>query len=112
MAKKKTHSELLGYCYIMFQTTFSNYVKCWIDGSENYTYLTLEKFYELFDTSKSPINLKAKAKKCLNTTSIYFWDVDNEIIKRLELQREETSDIGERILTLNPFNKKKLGFVF
>lgn len=112
MAKKKTHSELLGYYYIMFQTTFSNYVKCWIDGSENYTYLTLEKFYELFDTSKSPINLKAKAKKCLNTTSIYFWDVDNEIIDRLVLQSEESSNIGERLVALNPFNQKKSSFVF
>ena len=106
MTTKKTHSELLGYYYIMFQTTFTNYVKCWIDGSDNHTYLTLEKFYELFDTSKSPSSLKAKAKHCLDTTSIYFWDVDNEIIKLVVLNNEP-SDLGERIRNMNPFSSKR-----
>lgn len=105
MANKKTHSELLGYFYIMFQTTLSGYVKCWVDGSENYNYITVEKFKEFFDTSKSPVQLKFYALQCLDTTSIYFWNVDEETIKRVTLQ-SEPSDIRERISQLNPFSKK------
>lgn len=105
MTKKKTHSELLGYYFIMFQSTFSNYVKCWIDGSENYTFLTLEKFYNLFKTSRSPNSLKLKAKHCLDTTSIYYWDIDGESINIIVLDNEP-SDIGKRILVMNLSVKK------
>lgn len=108
MTKKKTHSELLGYFFIIFQTTLNGYVKCWIDGSENYTFLTLDKFKELFDTSNSPLELKIYALKCLNTTSMFYWDIDNEIIKRVTLQ-VQPSDIGERIAKSNPFYKKSWG---
>ena len=110
MAKKKTHSELLGYYYIMFQSTFNNYVKCWIDGSETYTFLTPEKFYKLFDTSESPSNLKMKARHCLDTTSIYYWDIDGETINMVVLDNEP-SDLGERISAMSPF-KQKSKFTF
>lgn len=101
---KKSHSELLGYYFIMFQTTNSNFVKCWIDGSENYTYKTLDEFFKLFDTSKSPKNLKLTAQHYLNTTSIYLWDIDNENIKRVTPVYEE-SNIGELINQMNPFHR-------
>ena len=106
---KKSHSELLGYFFIIFQTTLNGYVKCWIDGSENYTYVTREKFEEFFDTSKSPLNLKLYAINCLKTTSMYFWNVDEEIIKRVTLQLQP-SDIGEHINSLNPFKNKNYFF--
>lgn len=105
MAKKKSHSELLGYFFIIFQTTLSRYVRCWIDGSENYTFITLEKFKEFFDTSESPSELKNFALQCLDTTSMFYWDVDNEIIKRVTLEAVP-SDIGERIANLNPLHRK------
>lgn len=108
MAKKKSHSELLGYFFIIFQTTLNGYVRCWIDGSENYTFITLEKFMEFFDVSKSPSELKIFALKCLDTTSMFYWDIDNEIIKRVTLQAQP-SDIGERISNNNPFHKKSWG---
>ena len=105
MAKTKSHSELLGYFFIIFQTTLTGYVRCWIDGSENYTFITLEKFKEFFDVSKSPIELKNYALQCLNTTSMFYWDVDSEVIKRVTLQAVP-SDIGERVANNNLFNKK------
>ena len=106
---KKSPSEILGYYYVLFQTTFTGFVKCWIDGSENYTYFTVKDFINLFEKIGAPFEVIYKVKDCLDTSCIYLWDVSNSSIKQMRPQTSHeylTSEINK----MNPFFVKENRF--
>jgi len=98
----KNPSEILGYYYVLFQTTFTGFVKCWIDGSPNYKYLSTKDFIDLFNKIGAPFEVIYRVKGCLDTSCIYLWDVANSRIKQLQPQTSQeylTSEINK----MNPF---------
>ena len=92
----------IGYYFIVFQTTFTGYVKCWMDGNENYKYFTVDEFLNLFTKSNSPSSLRVEASKCIDTSSIYMWDVENSTIRRLNPSTDRPS-LRSEINRLKPF---------
>lgn len=106
MAKtSKTNADLLGYYFIIFQSNFRGYVKCWMDGSDDYSFYSENDFLDLFDKIDSDPNLIFKAKDCLCTTGLYLWDISSGTIKRLTNKPERVS-AAEEIPNLNPFKKE------
>lgn len=107
MAKNsKTGADLLGYYFIIFQSNFKGYVKCWMDGAEDYSFYSEEDFIGLFEKIDSEQSLIFQAMNCLCTTGIYIWDISSGTIKRLTNKSERVS-VAEDIPGLNPFKKEK-----
>lgn len=100
---QKTPSEILGYYYIMFEATFTGFVKCWMDGSENYKYLSTDEFLNLFKKLNVPFEVLYKVDEYINTSGIYMWDLNNSRITKLTPQSGKDEYIGEAINKMNPF---------
>lgn len=105
MAKTKD-TDTLGYYFIIFQSNLRGYVKCWLDGDEDYSFLSREDFLDLFEKINSDFSLVCKAKDCLDTTGIYIWDINSKTIKRLTNKSERPSLI-EDLNRINPFLNEK-----
>lgn len=101
----KSNANLLGYYFIIFQSNLNGYVKCWLDGSESYTYYVDDDFIGLFEKINSDKSLIYKALDCLNTTGIYLWDIDKGKINRLT-NKYEAPSLTQEITKINPLNKK------
>lgn len=106
---KKSPSEILGYYYVLFQTTFTGYVKCWIDGSENYKYFSTKDFIGLFEKIGAPFEVIYKVRNCLDTSCVYLWDVANSSVKQLRPQ-ETQEYLTPEINKMNPFFVKENRF--
>lgn len=102
----KNSANLLGYYFIIFQSQLNGFIKCWLDGSENYTYYSEEDFIGLFEKIDSSNSLIFKAMNCINTTGIYIWDITEETIKRATALPEERS-LMEEVNKINPLKNKK-----
>jgi len=104
-----TPTEILGFYYIIFQTTFTGYVKCWIDGSPNYRYFSTEDFIGLFEKIKAPFKVIYRVRDCLDTSCVYLWDIAASSIKQLRPQSTQESLVSE-INQMNPFFVKENRF--
>ena len=98
----KTPAEIIGYYYVVFQATFTGFVKCWMDGSDNYKYYSIPDFINLFKMVNVSEKVIYYVKNCLDTTNFYIWDVNHNRISQLRPQKEERS-IVEEINKMNPF---------
>lgn len=102
----KNSASLLGYYFIIFQSQLNGFVKCWLDGSEDFTYYSDRDFIGLFEKIEADDKLIYKAFDCLNTTGIYIWDITGETIKRATALPEERS-LVEEINKMNPLKNEK-----
>ena len=89
-------TDVLGFYFMVFQRTLSGkFVKCFIDGDPDYTYLEVDSLLDM--TRKKGYNpLTNQLRDCLDTTSMYVWDVSNNTIQRLSA----SSDPDESIMDL------------
>ena len=87
-------SEDIGYSYIVFQHHINGYIKCYLDGNEDYTFFDRLKFYDLAEKSGG-VELANAIRKAMSTTGIFLWDVDNKRIKRLFNKNMEDSLIRD-----------------
>lgn len=104
--KEKSPEEILGYYLIIFQTTFTGYVRCWLDGNENYTYMSEQDFLGLFAKVNADFNLLLAAKDAITTSSIYLWNIPDKRITRLS-NRYERESVAETISKMNPIKLEK-----
>lgn len=102
----KDTANLLGYYFIIFQSNFKGYVKCWMDGSEDYTFLSEKEFIELFNKIEADPKLIYKALDCLNTTSIYIWNILEGSIKKLS-NKSEIPSLTAEIFKMSPLNNER-----
>ena len=105
----RTPTEILGYYYILFQTTFTGYVKCWIDGSPDYKYMSVDDFIKLFEKINAPFEVIYRVKDCLDTSCIFLWDIAHSSIKQLRPQSTRES-LGMEVNKMNPFFVKENRF--
>lgn len=116
MSQKLT--ELLGFYFMVFQRTPSErFVKCWIDGDDNWVYYDVETIID-FTRKDGYTTVTNKILDCLNTTGIYFWDVSKDTVHRLKTMHTEYDDIQDIIKqkasTLTPrssFGKIDIPFI-
>lgn len=80
MNKKKLES--LGIYFIVFQTQFNGFVKCFLDGDENYTLYTFEELINIA-SSIDDLNIIPKLKESLAESSFFLWDITSSTIERL-----------------------------
>jgi hypothetical protein len=94
---KQKLTEILGYYFVIFQRNLAgNMVKCYIDGDEDYVLMDKEYFLEL--SQKAGYNpLGSKLLGCLDTTSIYVWDVEENTVSKLHTQSGNTSGLNKMI---------------
>ena len=81
MAKK--NSEQLGIYYIVFQYQFNNWVKCFLDGSENYELLYIDDFIAFTKELPNKGNIESQIREALSESSFFLWDVDGGYVRRL-----------------------------
>ncbi len=94
MANSKKNSTIIGYNYIIFQSRLDNFVKCWYDGSDNYDFVHIDDFVELFEKIGSNYSQIITLKKYLDTTNIYVWDVDNNAVFRARKDNFSDKTLG------------------
>lgn len=88
----------LGFYFIIYQSQLNGYVKCFIDGSEDPTFFSIEDFLHLGE-SITDSHFQYALGESVYTTSFYIWDVQNFSIKRLQ-PSFEPSYLGEEFLKL------------
>lgn len=92
MSKKL--AEDLGLYFILFHKWYSGYVKCWLNGSDQAKLYSTDEFIALSQKSGLNYKLRLKIQDCLTESSIFLWDVENDVIKPLTPQQAE-SNLGE-----------------
>lgn len=97
MSDKKKNSLIIGYNYILFQSNLRNFVKCWYDGSEDYDYIHRDDFVELFRKIGSNDAQIICLNKYLDSTSLYVWDVDNNIVFKATKDNRPEYTLGQDV---------------
>lgn len=92
MSKKL--AEDLGLYFILFHKWVNGYVKCWLNGSDQPKIYSSDEFIALSQKSGLNYKLRLKIQDCLTESSIFLWDVENDIIKPLTPQQAD-SNLGE-----------------
>lgn len=95
MSSSKRNSTIVGYSYILFQSGGHALVKCWFDGSESYDFIYIEDFINLFEKVGSTYEQILGVQRCLDTTSFYLWDVDQNIVIPARLDNTPDRNIGD-----------------
>lgn len=91
---KKKLCDTIGFYYLIFLPQPDNYVRCWIDGAEDYTLYTREEILAFSQAAGINYKLRLDLQEALSTYSVYIWDVENETIKTLTLEPAE-NNLGE-----------------
>lgn len=84
ISMEKSLAEELGFYYVVMQRSLSNYyINCWIDGSETSDFYTKEELLNFVKKSPKFYELSTALQDVFNETSIFLWDVENNIIRRV-----------------------------
>lgn len=97
MSDKKKNSLIIGYNYILFQSNLRNFVKCWYDGSEDYDYLHRDDFVGLFEKIGASFAQLTCLNKYLDSTSLYVWDVDANIVYKATKDNVQELTLGQDV---------------
>jgi len=89
----KSLSEKLGIYYILFHKWQNGYVKCWFNGSEQATLKSYQEFVQLSQADGINYKLELRIKDALRESSLFFWDIEADIVKPLSPAQAE-SDLG------------------
>ena len=77
------NSKVLGFYYMVFQTQFNGYVKCWIDGEEDYNLYTEQELLNLAAKLNNSYPIRRKISDALIESSFFLWDVDADEVTRI-----------------------------
>lgn len=93
---EKQLSNELGFYYVVMQRTLQgHYINCWIDGSDYPEYYTYEELVDLAKKSLHPSRVILGLNQVLNETSIFIWDVDNEIVSRVSATSNSSYNLSQ-----------------
>ena len=92
----KSLSEKLGIYYILFHKWQNGYVKCWFNGSEQPTLKSYQEFIQLSQADGINYKLELRIKEALRESSLFFWDIEADIVKQLSPAQAE-SDLGKQL---------------
>lgn len=77
-------TDKLGFYYVVFQRMMDdNYIKCWIDGNEDYEIYTQEELLNFCNILGIDSEMTVRLKNAFCETSIFLWDVEERKVKRL-----------------------------
>ena len=78
-------TDKLGFYFLVFQRASINstFLKCYIDGDTKPVFYTDQELLDFCNQVGYDGQTEAKLKNCLDTTSIYLWDIEERTIKRL-----------------------------
>lgn len=88
-------TDKLGFYYVVFQRMMDdNYIKCWIDGNEDYEIYTQEELLNFCNILGIDSEMTVRLKNAFCETSIFLWDVEDRKVRRLSPSYEPpTKDI-------------------
>ena len=82
-------TDKLGFYFVVFQRTLKgDYIKCWIDGNEDFELYTRAELINFCNILGLDIETEIKLKKAFDETSIFLWDVEERKVKRLSATSE------------------------
>ena len=92
-------SEKIGFYYLIFQRTLNdNYLKCWMDGEEDWNLYTKDQILSFCNSNGLDYEMTQKLKFAFDDTSFWLWDVDGRSIRRLSsLYETPTKNIFDAI---------------
>ena len=78
-------TDKLGFYFLIYQraSVNSTLFKCNIDGSDKPTYFTEQEILNFCNQEGYDGEVENKLKNSFDTASIYLWDVENRIVRRL-----------------------------
>lgn len=103
MAKK--NSEQLGIYYVVFQYQFNNWVKCFLDGSDDYSLLYIDDFLAFTKELPNKGDIEAQLREALSESSFFLWDVDGGYVRRLSSSSFEKENIFANLKVLKKEQK-------
>lgn len=82
-------TDKLGFYFVVFQRTLKgDYIKCWIDGNEDFELYTRAELIGFCNILGLDIETEINLKKAFDETSIFLWDVEGRKVKRLSATSE------------------------
>lgn len=88
--KDKKLEDLIGFYYlVMIMNPINGYVKCWLDGNEDWRYIPLDDLIRMSQLAGDNRDLQNKLLAALQETSYWLWDVHNGTIKKLTIASDE-----------------------
>lgn len=79
-------SDDLGFYFLIYQPNpLTHFCKVFIDGNEDFTFMTDQDLIDLASTQ----NMSPIMKSSLKETSMFLWDAQGKTIKRLSSRQQE-----------------------
>ena len=78
-------TDKLGFYFLIFQraSVNSTLLRCYMDGNDKAVYYKDQELLDFCNQAGFDKDVEMRMKDCLDTTSIYLWDVEGRVIKRL-----------------------------
>jgi len=78
----------LGFFYMLFQPyPDRDRVKAWIDGADEYVYIRIEEMLSFAE--KLSYDMRCQMYKACMETSMFFWQIEEEIVERVTLREKQ-----------------------
>ena len=107
-----TNSSIIGFYFLIFQSQLNGFLKCWIDGSDSYSFYTQKEILDFAIKTENPNLIIPPLKNAFSQTSFFIWDVNENKITRLRSNQQEESIrsfINDKKSIHNSFNRKDSG---
>lgn len=99
-------ASILGFYFLVFQNYPNIYAKCWIDGSEEWSFITKDELKDYTQKDHADPLLLKSMEDCFNDYDLHLWDVEEGTITRLSpsFKRE---GLKEKLKEITSSNKSK-----
>ena len=100
-------SSVLGFYFLIFQNYPNFYAKCWIDGSDEWSFIDKEELRSYTQKAHPDPLLLKKMDECFNDYDLHLWDVEEGTITKLSpnFKSEELKEKLKEIIQPGKSNK-------
>jgi hypothetical protein len=105
------NSSTIGFYFLIFQSQLNGFLKCWIDGSDSYSFYTQKEILDFASKTENPNLIIPSLKNAFSQTSFFIWNVNENKITRLRSNQQEESIrsfINDKKCTDSSFSRKDL----
>ena len=94
-------ASVLGFYFLVFQNYPNSYAKCWIDGSDEWSFIPKDELRDYTQKAYPDPLLLGKLEDCFNDYDLHLWDVEAGTISKLtpsfrqEELREKLKEMGQ-----------------
>lgn len=76
-------ASILGFYFLVFQNYPNIYAKCWIDGSDEWSFIPKDELRDYTQKAFPDPLLLRKMNECFNDYDLHLWDVEEGTIIKL-----------------------------